>query len=280
MLLGYNTNGLNQVPLQDALVILAELGYQSVAITLDYGALDPFDRSTWQQQGRRVARLLERLDLRCVIETGGRFILDPRSKHQPTLLHPRPAERQRRLRFLVRAMELAKTINADLVSFWSGAAESDEEEDLLWQRLTSACQQLSELAQRVGVRLGFEPEPGMFIDTMGQFARLFEMVNHPAFGLTLDIGHLVCQGEPIETSIRQWSHVLWNVHLEDMRRGRHEHLPFGEGEVPVPQVLRWLSEVGYRGGVHVELSRAGSDGVNRARQARDFLRQHWPSHVV
>ena len=43
MLLGYNTNGLAHHRLVDAIHLLADAGYQSVAITLDAGALDPYD---------------------------------------------------------------------------------------------------------------------------------------------------------------------------------------------------------------------------------------------
>ena len=35
----------------------------------------------------------------------------------------------------------------------------------------------------------------MFIDTMDKFAELHARVNHPAFGLTIDVGHLRCNGE-------------------------------------------------------------------------------------
>ena len=35
----------------------------------------------------------------------------------------------------------------------------------------------------------------MFIDTMDKFAELHGKVNRKNFGLTLDIGHLVCMGE-------------------------------------------------------------------------------------
>ncbi|MCS7016310.1 MAG: sugar phosphate isomerase/epimerase [Gemmatales bacterium] len=276
MLLGYNTNGLNQLPLEDALVALADLGYASVALTLDYGSLDPFCRDTWRLQAPRIARLLQRLGLRCVLETGSRFLLDPRGKHQPTLLHPQAGQRERRWEFLIRALELARLLRADVVSFWSGAPESNEDEEVLWSRLITACQALSERAAQLGIRLGFEPEPGMFIDSMARFARLYQAINHSAFGLTLDIGHLVCLREPVEGTIRQWHPILWNVHLEDTRPGIHEHLPFGQGEVPVPCVLRCLAEIGYRGGVHVELSRHASDGLAMARQARDYLRQYWP----
>ena len=40
-----------------------------------------------------------------------------------------------------------------------------------------------------------------------------------------------------------------------MRRGVHEHLEFGTGEIDFPPVLRALDEVGYRGLVAVELPR-------------------------
>ena len=118
------------------------------------------------------------------------------------------------------------------------------------------------------VRLAFEPEPGMFIDTMDWFAELQERVSHPAFGLTVDMGHLCCLGEvPAAPHLRRWRDRLWNVHIEDMRRGVHDHLMFGEGEVDFAEVLGALPEVGYAGGVHVELSRHSHDAVETARRA-------------
>ena len=48
MRLGYNTNGLAHHRLLDAIDLLADEGYSSVAITLDAGALDPYEEpGTW-----------------------------------------------------------------------------------------------------------------------------------------------------------------------------------------------------------------------------------------
>ena len=135
------------------------------------------------------------------------------------------------------------------------------------------CLHLCDHAATRNVRLAFEPEPGMFIDTMARFAELSARVARPNFGLTLDLGHLHCQGEvPIADHIRRWRNLLWNVHIEDMRRGVHDHLMFGEGEIDFPPVLHALAEIGYAGGVHVELSRHSHDAVNTARRALAFLR--------
>ena len=48
---------------------------------------------------------------------------------------------------------------------------------------------------------------------------------------------------------------LVNVQVDDMRRGVHEHLEFGAGEIDFPATLRALADSGYRGLVAVELPR-------------------------
>ena len=78
----------------------------------------------------------------------------------------------------------------------------------------------------------------------------------PQLRLTLDIGHLHCQGElPIAAQIHRWADRLANVHIEDMRAGVHEHLMFGEGEIDFAPVIQVLADIRYQGGVYVELSR-------------------------
>ena len=113
----------------------------------------------------------------------------------------------------------------------------------------------------------------MLVDTMDSFAELLEQIDSPQLGLTLDVGHLHCLDEgPLDQVIRRWSDRLVNVHIEDMRRGVHEHLMFGEGEIDFPPVLAALAEIGYGGGLHVELSRHSHDGPAAAKQAFTFLK--------
>ena len=57
-----------------------------------------------------------------------------------------------------------------------------------------------------------------------------------------------------------------------MRRGVHEHLPFGDGEIDFPPVLEALAATGYQGLTVVELPRHSHAGPYFAQQSLSFLR--------
>ncbi len=170
MLLGYNTNGLAHHRLGDAIEVLASLGYQSVAITIDHGTLSPLD-SRCDQQLCEVRDLLKRHTMRSVIETGARFLLDPWHKHEPTLLSPKQAERARRVEFLCHAIDMAAALQSDCVSIWSGVLPKDGSRQEGLGRLVEGLQQVLEYADQQRVTVALEPEPGMLIDTMESFAQ-------------------------------------------------------------------------------------------------------------
>src|SRR5690349_6036523 len=98
MLLGYNTNGLAHHDPFDAVELLAEIGYRSIALTVDHHCLNPF-RPDHASDVSRMRDALQRLAMRSVIETGARFLLDRNVKHEPTLMTAEPAARQRRIDF-------------------------------------------------------------------------------------------------------------------------------------------------------------------------------------
>jgi len=271
MILGYNTNGFAHHRLADAIDIIAELGYGGLALTPDVNHLDP-DDTALLQNAERVADHLRARNLACVIETGARFVLDPRRKHQPTLMSADPEERALRSGFLMTLTRLGGWFAVPTISFWSGTATAIEPSAVLMARLVEECKALADYAAERGKRLAFEPEPGMFIDTMDQFAELHAKVNHPFFGLTLDVGHLVCLGEtPVGDHIRRWKDWLWNVHLDDMKPGVHDHLKFGEGVVDFADVFAALTAIGFDGLASVELSRHSHDAVATARASLEFL---------
>jgi sugar phosphate isomerase/epimerase len=279
MLLGYNTDGFALHRLDHALAIIREIGYESVGITLDIHLLDPPDRSGVDECIRRLRPPLAATGLVPTIETGARFLLDPRLRHQPTLVSRDPARRAMRIEYLHSAIDVAAAIGARCVSIWSGAADDDAGPVEVRRRLIEGLAAVLDHARAPGVRVALEPEPGMHIETMAQFAEVMDALPDPLLGLTLDVGHVHClhDGEAAE-HIRRWRSRLWNVHIEDMRRGRHEHLPFGEGEIHFAPILRALRTVDDDVPVLVELPRQAHDAVETARRSRLFLQKHIAAH--
>jgi L-ribulose-5-phosphate 3-epimerase len=267
---GYGTNGFANHRLADALTVIADLGYSGVALTLDHHHLDPFGPGL----ARRVAETADRLrglGLGVVVETGARYLLDPWRKHAPTLLHD---DRKLRLDFLRRAVAVGADLGAEAVSFWAGVRPPEVDGRTAWLRLVDGCAEVTEFAAMAGVRLGFEPEPGMEVADLAGWRRLHAELGAPAaFGLTLDIGHCRClEPLPVPACVAAVAEHLVNVQIDDMRRGVHEHLEFGAGEIDFPPVLRALIDGGYRGLVAVELPRHSHAAPAVARESLAFLR--------
>ncbi|WP_237277419.1 sugar phosphate isomerase/epimerase family protein, partial [Streptomyces caniscabiei] len=232
---GYGTNGLADLRLDDALALLADLGYDGVGLTLDHMHLDPLAPDL-AARTRRLARRLDDLGLSVTVETGARYVLDPRRKHGPTLLDADPEDRARRADLLVRAVRVATDLGAHAVHCFSGATPPGTDEDTAWKRLPDALAPVLDAATAAGVPLAVEPEPGHLLATLADFHRLREALDSPAaLGLTLDIGHCQClEHLPPADCVRAAAPWLRHVQIEDMRRGVHEHLPLGEGEIDFP----------------------------------------------
>ncbi|KIF77694.1 xylose isomerase [Streptomyces sp. 150FB] len=271
--LGYGTNGLTDLRLDDALRLLADLGYDGVGLTLDHMHLDPMAPDLTART-RHVRRLLTELGLGVTVETGARYVLDPRRKHGPTLLDPDPDDRAARVRLLVTAVRVAAELGAHAVHCFSGVTPEGTDPDTAWKRLEEAMTPVLAAAQAAGMPLAVEPEPGHLVSDLAGFHQLRERLGDPALlGLTLDIGHCQClEPAPPADCVRDAGPWLRHVQIEDMRRGVHEHLPFGDGEIDFPPVLRALEETGYQGLTVVELPRHSHAGPELARASMEFLR--------
>ena len=247
----FNTNGAANHRLDDALTLIAEAGYDGVALTLDIHHLDPFDPD-FLLNTRHVAARLRALNLGCVVETGARFLLDPRQKHEPTLLSADPDGRARRIDFLTRALTVVAETGGEAMSFWAGVPKPGVSRDQAQGWLLDGVAEVVRRAEAMGVVAALEPEPGMLVETVDDWAALAI----PGLRLALDTGHCLVTGErDPAAAVAEFATVLGTVTIEDMKRGSHVHLPFGEGDMDVPGVLRALQAIGFQKLVCVELSR-------------------------
>ena len=268
----YNTNGAANHRLDDAIRLIADAGYQGVALTLDHHHLDPF-APEWWREADRVGGRLDGLGLGRVIETGARYLLDPRDKHEPTLVSA--AGRERRVAFLNRAIDIAAILGSETVSFWAGVPKPGVSRDQAAAWLDEGLDQVLAHAADKHVVASFEPEPGMLVETVADYDRL--AARHPALRLALDTGHcLVTQDIDPADAVRRYADRLGTVAIEDMARGDHTHLPFGQGDMDVPAVLAALDGIGFDRLVCVELSRESPRAHQAIPDSIAYLRAHMP----
>ena len=266
----YNTNGFTFHRLDDVITILSGLGYDGIALTLDWQHLDPLTASRADIEKIR-ARLVE-ANLAVSIETGAKYLLDPVQKQEPTLVSPE--RRAKRLEYLCRAIDVAQALRAESVGFFSGRVDSGVEPARAMEWLIQGCKTLSTHAESAGVHLAIEPEPGMLTGTLEAGVRLIEAVGSPALGMTVDIGHVRCS-DPIPEAEAIATYAQWTraVHIEDIAGRAHAHLLFGEGDIVFEPILTALVQSGYSGLVSVELSRDSERAPDAAKMSLEFLRR-------
>jgi len=111
-----------------------------------------------------------------------------------------------------------------------------------------------------GVRVALEPlhpvymNTDTFICSLAQAGRMIEAVDHPAFGLFLDVWHYWEEPDgPAE--IRRQRKKIFGVHLSDWRRPRAfgDRLLPGAGELPLADMVRTIRRAGYQGVYTLEI---------------------------
>jgi len=264
--LGYGTNGFAHHRLDDALAIIADLGYTGVSLTLDHHHLDPYA----EDFGAQVDRLAVRLDqfgLRVVVETSAPYLLDPRHEHSPTLVGDRHTVR---VGYLVRAAQIAAGLGADCVSFRSGDKPAAMPHEVARSRLRSAVAEVLDGAACHDVRFGLEPTAGALVRNLDDALRLRAELGDPdRLGIALSVGHRV---DPV-AEIRRAGDRLFTVRLADAPAGVGGHTEFGVGSMDLMATLDALDEIGYVGVAAVDLPDHSHAAPVVATRAMRALRQ-------
>ena len=268
----YNTNGTVHHRLEDAVALIADSGYDGIALTLDHHVLDPM-RAGWEVRTEALQRDLSGRRLGVVIESGARFVLDPRDRHQPTLVSSGAEERALRLTYLRRCLDIGAMLGAEVMSFWSGALKPGIPHRHAQSWLAEGVEQVLEHADRVGVPAAMEPEPEfeVVVHTLDEYAAL--QARFVGLELALDLGHvMVTQERAPEEAIVEFAASVGSVSLEDMKRGVHQHLAFGDGDMNIPACLDALERIDFRRLVCVELSSDSGRADMMVPHALEWLR--------
>lgn len=129
---------------------------------------------------------------------------------------------------------------------------------------------LDPFARAHGIRVAFHNEEQ--IPDLAAFEQAVEgMSSH--IGFNLDIGHFTSTGGDSMAMLKKHSGRIWDIHLKDQRKNLGPVVPFGKGDSPISDVLRWIRDTHFTAPVNIEQEAAGWDREAAAIQALDYCRK-------
>lgn len=259
----------------EAVKLIAEIGYDGVELLADSPHLDPFKTSS--DHLFELAASIRKLGLR-VANVNANTAMGYYNAafweplFEPSLANPERDKRQWRIAYTKRCLDFAEALGADCISITSGRAVPGTRPDDAVALLRESLEEVLVHAEKVGVRVGMEYEPGLLIERCEELVELMDTFRCPFFGANLDLGHSHVLGESPEKVVAALSPRIFHIHLEDIRGRKHYHLIPGLGDMDFSRLFDILDDNAYEGFATVELYTYPQDPVSAAGQALRYLR--------
>ena len=178
----------------------------------------------------------------------------------PDFPRPEPKSPRERMACLRQTMELFGRYfpGATIVSI-SGAVPNGDYA-LGYKTAAHEYREAAKAAADCGVRLALEPlnpilmNIDTFICSLAQAGRILDSVDHPQFGLFLDVWHF-WEETDAPALIHHYGEKIFGVHVNDWREPRafgDRYLP-GDGIIPLVKLLKAIRATGYAGTYTLEI---------------------------
>jgi sugar phosphate isomerase/epimerase len=272
--LAFSSNAFKKNTLNEAIDSIAAIGYRGVEVMADVPHALPAKLNADGRQ--KILRRIESTGLRAS-NVNAFTLFACGDTYHPTWIEEDPRLRETRIEHTIGAIQLAAAIGAATVSLQPGGPliGTSLSRDQAGERFAEGLSRVLPEAQKRNVILAVEPEPGLFIETAGEYLefknRYFR--NEPTIRMNCDIGHLFCVGEDPATVIRSMPEQIAHIHLEDIGKNRvHQHLTPGRGVIDFASVFAAIEDVGYTGWTTVELYPYETTAAGVAQRAFEHLR--------
>jgi len=248
---GFRTAGFAAWELGPTLEEIRLIGYDSVELCLEHPGSLPGMMN--EVRIRRVAKMLEEIEL----------ALSSVSYHGDGSA---PEDRERKL---LAAVDIARGLGASVLVMNAGAKDPARPDDdaVAAARLGG----LLEKAEKHGIDVAVEPEPGLLIGSSADFERVARKLGSPRLKLNLDVGHAYLTDPDVAQTIRRLAGSIVHTHIEDIAGRVHKHLLPGEGEMDLRAIIAALRDSGFGGYLTIDLFDLGPEPGERARQALQAL---------
>jgi sugar phosphate isomerase/epimerase len=178
----------------------------------------------------------------------------------PDFPRPEPkSPRDRMLRFRDTIQLFGRYFPGTTLVTISGAAPGGDY-DSAYRTAAREYKEIARVAADHGVRVALEPlnpilmNVDTFVCSLAQAGRIVEEVDHPGFGMFLDVWHF-WEDAGAEAEIRKCSEKIFGVHINDWRTPRafgDRYLP-GDGVIPLVALLKAIRGTGYSGAYTLEI---------------------------
>jgi sugar phosphate isomerase/epimerase len=193
------------------------------------------------------------------------------------LSNPDEIPRREAVQAVVRSLDVAQTINCELVVIHAGLSTGDPDEVQLRRRQSiRSINELCKLSSQRGLGLAVEYLPTnvpRIGNTSADIIDLFRVVDG-APGVCMDANHANL-GEPLAEAIRALADRIVTVHISDNDGINERHFMPGEGTIDWGEFMSLLDEIGYEGPLMYEASNAGDNILERldmvVASAREYL---------
>lgn len=275
MRLAFSTNAFTSYPVEEAVVRIAEIGYQGVEILADRPHLYPPEITDGVTN--RIKKILGQygIEVSNINANTASGYFDKalmETIFEPSLSNKDNELREWRVRFTKESINIAEELGAKNISITSGRPIPGCPPERGIENFKRSLEDILICGERRGVSIGIEYEPGLLIENAEETLNLMQMMDSRYLGVNLDIGHLVVSGEDPAEVIQSLSPYLLNIHIEDIRGRKHYHLIPGKGDIDMAAVSRALRNIQYKGFVTVELYTYNDSPERAAYQALQYLK--------
>lgn len=256
MKLAFSSNAYLRFSFNDAALKIAKLGYQGIEIMADVPHAWPAFMLEEQKQGIRNSLKSNNLAISNINSFMMHAVNDPRQRYwYPSWIEPDKHYRQIRIDHTMRCLTLAKELGAPCITTEPGGpVEAGGSWSAGLKLFVEMLKPVIEHAEKEGVLLLIEPEPGLLIETADQFLEFMGHIKSPMVGCNFDIGHSYCVGDDPASTIPRLAKFIKHFHLEDIANTRvHHHLIPGDGAIDFKAAIQAIKAIGYKDWVTIEL---------------------------
>ena len=274
MKLAFSSNAYLRFSFNDAAKKIGKLGYQGIEIMADVPHAWPAFMLEEQKQGIRDSLKSNNLAISNINSFMMHAVNDPRQRYwYPSWIEPDKHYRQIRIDHTMRCLTMAKELGAPCITTEPGGpVEAGASWNAGLKLFVEMLKPVIEHAEKEGVLLLIEPEPGLLIETADQFLEFMGHIKSPMVGCNFDIGHSYCVGDDPASTIPRLAKYIKHFHLEDIASTRvHHHLIPGDGAIDFKAAIEAIRAIGYKEWVTIELYPYVEDPDQAAKLARERI---------